>query len=81
MIGLKKQQKNSGDSDVWVVIGISGFYLGAKTAIFCLTNNFVNQLSKEERKAPKVILFLRIMFVLLGKTGFEGRKAELEKRL
>lgn len=50
----KAAKKIQEDSDVLVVIGIGGSYLGARAAISFLNNNFVNQLSKEERKAPEV---------------------------
>lgn len=42
-------------SDVLVVIGIGGSYLGARAAIDFLSNNFVNLLSKEDRKAPQIL--------------------------
>lgn len=41
-------------SEVLVVIGIGGSYLGARAAIEMLTNNFYNVLSKEDRKAPQI---------------------------
>ncbi|MBY0754517.1 glucose-6-phosphate isomerase [Clostridium sardiniense] len=41
-------------SDVLIVIGIGGSYLGARAAIEMLTNNFYNVLSKEDRKAPQI---------------------------
>ncbi len=41
--------------DVLVVIGIGGSYLGAKAAIYALTNSFSESLSREERGAPQVI--------------------------
>ncbi|MDO5145831.1 MAG: glucose-6-phosphate isomerase [Eubacteriales bacterium] len=50
----KAAKKIQEDSEVLVVIGIGGSYLGAKAAISFLNNNFVNQLSKEERKAPEI---------------------------
>lgn len=43
------------DSDVLVVIGIGGSYLGARAAIEMLTHNFNNMLSKEQRKTPAII--------------------------
>ncbi len=43
------------ESDVLVVIGIGGSYLGAKAAIDFLNHSFVNLLSKEERKAPQIL--------------------------
>lgn len=48
----KKIQK---DSDVLVVIGIGGSYLGARAAIEMLTHNFNNMLSKEQRKTPAIV--------------------------
>lgn len=42
------------DSEVLIVIGIGGSYLGARAAIEMLTNNFYNSLSKEKRKAPAI---------------------------
>ncbi|HFR3796180.1 TPA: glucose-6-phosphate isomerase [Streptococcus suis] len=47
--------KIQNDSEVLVVIGIGGSYLGAKAAIDFLNNSFVNLLSKEERKAPQIL--------------------------
>lgn len=43
------------DSDVLLVIGIGGSYLGARAAIEALTHSFQNILSKEQRQAPQVI--------------------------
>ena len=42
------------NSDVLVVVGIGGSYLGARAAIEMLQHSFFNVLSKEERKAPQV---------------------------
>lgn len=41
-------------SDVLVVIGIGGSYLGARAAIEMLNHSFYNLLNKEERKTPQV---------------------------
>src|SRR5690625_3232750 len=43
------------DSDVLLVIGIGGSYLGARAAIEVLTHSFQNILTKEQRQAPQVI--------------------------
>src|SRR5699024_477153 len=43
------------DSDVLLVIGIGGSYLGARAAIEMLTHSFQNILTKEKRQAPQVI--------------------------
>ncbi len=41
-------------SEVLVVIGIGGSYLGAKAAIEFCQHSFYNQLSKEQRQAPEI---------------------------
>ena len=46
--------KIQGDSDVLVVIGIGGSYLGARAAIEFLRHGFYNNLSKEVRKTPEI---------------------------
>ncbi|MET3699420.1 glucose-6-phosphate isomerase [Bacillus oleivorans] len=51
----KAAEKIKGDSDVLLVIGIGGSYLGARAAIEMLNHSFYNVLSKEERKTPQVI--------------------------
>ena len=50
----KAVEKIKSDSDVLVVVGIGGSYLGARAAIELLSHTFYNKLSKEERKAPEV---------------------------
>ena len=47
-------EKIKHDSDVLLVIGIGGSYLGARAAIEALNHSFYNVLSKEERKTPQV---------------------------
>ena len=47
----KKIQSNS---EVLVVIGIGGSYLGARAAIDFLSHSFVDQLDDETRKVPKI---------------------------
>lgn len=42
------------NSDVLIVIGIGGSYLGARAAIEMLNNNFYNVLGNEKRTTPKV---------------------------
>lgn len=51
----KSAEKIKNDSDVLLVIGIGGSYLGAKAALEMLNHSFQNLLSSEERKAPQVI--------------------------
>ncbi|MFD1957397.1 glucose-6-phosphate isomerase [Paenibacillus thailandensis] len=48
-------KKIQGDSDVLVVIGIGGSYLGARAAIEMLSHSFYNMLPKEQRKTPQVL--------------------------
>lgn len=43
------------NSDVLIVIGIGGSYLGAKAALDMLTNSFYNLLDKNDRKAPQIL--------------------------
>ncbi|MGN1157034.1 MAG: glucose-6-phosphate isomerase [Agathobacter sp.] len=50
----KAAAKIQSDSDVLLVIGIGGSYLGARAAISSLLHTFANQLDKSERKAPEV---------------------------
>jgi glucose-6-phosphate isomerase len=42
------------DSDVLIVIGIGGSYLGARAAIDMLSHSFYNSLNKEKRNSPEV---------------------------
>ena len=43
------------DSDILVVIGIGGSYLGARAVIDALTSNFYNILPNKTRKFPKIL--------------------------
>ena len=47
----KRIRKNS---EVFVVIGIGGSYLGARAVIESLTSNFANMTPKETRKSPQI---------------------------
>jgi len=47
--------KIQNDSEVLIVIGIGGSYLGARAAIEMLSNSFYNIQSKEQRKTPQVL--------------------------
>ena len=51
---LKAAEKIKGDSDVLLVIGIGGSYLGARAAIEFLRHSFYNNISKEARKTPEI---------------------------
>ena len=48
-------QKIRRDSDVLVVIGIGGSYLGARAVIELLNHSFANALSKKDRKSPMIL--------------------------
>lgn len=50
----KASQKICSDSEVLLVIGIGGSYLGARAAIEFLRHNFYNMVSKEVRKTPEI---------------------------
>lgn len=50
----KAAEKIQADSDVLIVIGIGGSYLGARACIEALSHTFYNSLSKEQRKTPAV---------------------------
>ena len=47
-------EKVKNNSDVLIVIGIGGSYLGARAAIEFLSNTFYNNLSKDKRKTPEI---------------------------
>ena len=50
----KAAEKIKSDSDVLLVIGIGGSYLGSRAAIEMCSHTFRNSLSKEKRNAPEV---------------------------
>lgn len=50
----KAAAKIQSDSDVLLVIGIGGSYLGARAAIEMLNHSFMNVLPKEKRKNPQI---------------------------
>jgi glucose-6-phosphate isomerase len=50
----KVAKKIRGESEVFVVIGIGGSYLGARAAIEFLGHTFANNLSKEKRRGPEI---------------------------
>ena len=47
-------KKIQNDSEVLLVIGIGGSYLGARAAIEFLGHSFYNSLSKDQRKTPEI---------------------------
>lgn len=50
----KAAEKIQGDSEVFLVIGIGGSYLGAKAALDFLGHSFANCVSREIRKTPEI---------------------------
>lgn len=52
---LTAAEKIKSDSEVLVVIGIGGSYLGAKAAIDFLNHHFANLQTAKERKAPQIL--------------------------
>ena len=69
---IKKQ------SEVLVVVGIGGSYLGAKSAIEFLTHTFYNELPKEKRDTPEIYFagtnisgtYLKHLIELIGDRDF-----------
>lgn len=50
----KASEKIKNDSEVFIVIGIGGSYLGAKAGVEMLNHTFYNELEKDQRTGPKV---------------------------
>ena len=51
----KASKKIQKDSDVLIVIGIGGSYLGARAVIDCLTHSFYNSMPEDKRKTPQIV--------------------------
>ncbi len=51
----KAAKKIQSDSEVLVVIGIGGSYLGARAVIEALNHTFYNYLPQEQRKTPQIL--------------------------
>ncbi len=51
----KAAEKIKSDSDVLVVIGIGGSYLGARAALEMLGHSFYNLLNESKRKTPQIL--------------------------
>ena len=51
----KAAKKIAKESDILVVIGIGGSYLGARAVIESLTSSFYNLLPEEQRKYPQIL--------------------------
>lgn len=50
----KAAKKIQEDSEVFIVIGIGGSYLGARAAVEFLRHGFYNNITKEQRKTPEI---------------------------
>ena len=51
----KAAEKIQHDSDILLVVGIGGSYLGARAAIEMLQHSFYNAITKEQRKLPQIV--------------------------
>ncbi|MCR3761548.1 glucose-6-phosphate isomerase [Clostridium felsineum] len=51
----KAAQKIKNDTDVFIVIGIGGSYLGARAAVEMLSHSFSSSVSKDVRKSPEIL--------------------------
>ena len=51
----KSAKKIKKESDILVVIGIGGSYLGARAVIESLTSTFNNMLTQKQRKYPQIL--------------------------
>ena len=51
----KAAKKIAKESDILVVIGIGGSYLGARAVVEALTSSFYNMLPADERKYPQIL--------------------------
>ena len=51
----KAAKKIKKESDILVVIGIGGSYLGARAVIEALTSSFYNMLTEKQRKCPQIL--------------------------
>ncbi len=74
----KSAEKINSDSEVLLVIGIGGSYLGARAAIEFLRHSFYNVISKEQRKTPEIYFvgnsisstYLRHLVDVIGERDF-----------
>ena len=70
----KAAAKIQSDSEVLIVIGIGGSYLGARAAIEFLRHGFYNNVPKEVRKTPEIYYAGNsISFILTGITWCSWR--------
>lgn len=74
----KAAEKIKNDSEILIVIGIGGSYLGAKAAIEFLSHSFYNNLPNEKRKTPEIYFagtnmsstYLKHLIELVGNRDF-----------
>ena len=74
----KAAEKIKNDSEILIVIGIGGSYLGAKAAIEFLSNTFYNNQDKSVRKGPQIFfagtnmspVYLKHLLDLVGDKNF-----------
>ena len=74
----KAASKIQSDSEVLVVVGIGGSYLGARAAIEFLTNSFYNIMKKDDRKYPQIFFagnsisskYLNDLLAVIGNRDF-----------
>ncbi len=74
----KAAEKIKSDSEVLVVIGIGGSYLGAKSAIEFLSHSFYNSMPKDKKKGPEIYFlgtnisgtYMTHLFELIGDRDF-----------
>ena len=74
----KAAEKIKNDSEILIVIGIGGSYLGAKAAIEFLSHSFYNNLPKQKRKTPEIYFagtnmsstYLKHLIELVGNRDF-----------
>lgn len=74
----KAAKKIQSDSDILLVIGIGGSYLGARAVTSALNSTFYNMLGKEERKNPLVLFagnninpnYIKDLIQLIGNKDF-----------
>mgnify|MGYP001590338837 CR=1 FL=1 len=74
----KAAEKIRNDSEVLVVIGIGGSYLGARAAIEFLKHSFYNVVSKEIRKTPEIYFvgnsisskYIQVLLDVIGDRDF-----------
>ena len=52
---IKASKRINEDSDILVVIGIGGSYLGARAVIETLTSSFYNMLPEDKRRYPQIL--------------------------